>query len=230
MSLLINDDLIWISVPKCASISIEKSLLNSDLNIKYYYGYRYLHHIESQHTHYPKFKLFDYFGIKETICVNRDWIDRWISALEYLWSIFNFLKINPLIEWEEIDNEFIINTFNSEFGKVLTHTSNWDNILLKLLKNSENIIDGNINNTSKYLGVFMSQKHWKENQPCTYEFNIKELYKFEEFIQKRYRISFNLEHLNSTLKIKNKIKINDELKNHLWNVFEKPFERTNKLL
>ena len=76
----------------------------------------------------------------------------------------------------------------------------------------------------------MSQKHWKENQPCTYEFNIKELYKFEEFIQKRYRISFNLEHLNSTLKIKNKIKINDELKNHLWNVFEKPFERTNKLL
>jgi hypothetical protein len=64
----------------------------------------------------------------------------------------------------------------------------------------------------------------------TYEFDIKELHKFEEFIQKRYGVSFKLKHLNSTPKVKNKIVINDELKNHLWNVFEKPFERTNKLL
>lgn len=230
MSLLINDDLIWISVPKCASHSIEKSLLNSDLNIKYYDGYRYVHDIQSQHTHYKKLKLFEYFGIKETICVNRDWIDRWVSALEWLWVMFNKFKINPLIEWEEIDNKFIINTFNSEFGKVLTHTTTWDNILLKLLKNSENISNDELHNTSKYLCVFMSQNHWKENQPCTYEFNIKELHKFEEFIQKRYGVSFKIPHLNTTPKIKNKIEINDELKNHLWNVFEKPFEKRNSLI
>ena len=33
MSLLINNDLIWVSIPKCASISIETALLNSNLNI-----------------------------------------------------------------------------------------------------------------------------------------------------------------------------------------------------
>ena len=230
MSLLINDDLIWISVPKCASVSIERALINSELDIKLHLEYKYNLQKLNRHMHFERHLLFNEFGIKSTVCITRDWFDRWVSALEHLWATFNKFKINPLIEWEEIDNEFIINTFNSEFGKVLTHTSNWDDILLKLLKNSENIIDGNINNTSKYLGVFTSQKYWKENQPCTYEFNIKELHKFEQFIQKRYGVSFNLEHLNSTPKIKNKIEINDELKNHLWNIFEKPFEKRNSLI
>jgi hypothetical protein len=144
--------------------------------------------------------------------------------------MFNKFKINPLIEWEDIDNDFIINTFNSEFGKILTHTTTWDNILLKLLKNSENIINDESHNTSKWLCTFISQNHWKENKPCTYEFNIKELHKFEQFIQKRYGVFFNLKHINSTPKIKNKIEINDELKNHLWNVFEKPFEKRNSLI
>jgi hypothetical protein len=230
MSLLINDDLIWISVPRCASLSIERTLINSELDIKYYYGYRYLHHIESQHHHYKKYYLFNQFGVKETICVNRDWIDRWLSALEHLWVTLNKFKLTPLIEWEEIDNEFIINTFNSEFGKVLTHTNEWDDNLLKLLKNSKNIINDESHNLSSYLCILLSQNHWKENQPCTYEFNIKEIYKFEKFIQKRYGVSFNLEHLNSMPKIKNKIEINDELKTHLWNVFEKPFEKRNLLI
>ena len=32
MGLLINNELIWISVPRCASVSIESALLNSNLN------------------------------------------------------------------------------------------------------------------------------------------------------------------------------------------------------
>ena len=214
MSLLINEDLIWISIPKCASVSIESALIKSDLDIKYCNEYIYLHQVKSIHAHYKKSYLFNEFGIKETICINRDWIDRWISALEHTWATFNQFKLNP---------------FNSEFGKVLTHTSNWDDILLKLLKNSENVINSEIIKR-KYLCVLQSQNHWKENQPCTYEFNIKELHKFEEFIEKRYGISFKIPHLNTTPKIKNKIKINDELKNHLWNVFEKPFEKRNLLI
>jgi hypothetical protein len=83
---------------------------------------------------------------------------------------------------------------------------------------------------AQVLCVLQSENHWKENQPSTYEFDIKEIHKFEEFIEKRYGVSFKIPHLNSTPKIKNKIEINDELKNYLWNVFEKPFEKRNSLI
>ena len=36
MSLLINDELIWISVPRCGSYSIESSFYNSNLKIEHY--------------------------------------------------------------------------------------------------------------------------------------------------------------------------------------------------
>ena len=67
MSLLINNDLIWISVPKCASISIEHALINADLDIKLLSEYRYSHRTDLVHGHYRKSQLFDEFGIKETI-------------------------------------------------------------------------------------------------------------------------------------------------------------------
>jgi hypothetical protein len=133
---------------------------------------------------------------------------------------------SPKIQWEEIDNNFIYNTFDNDFGKTMYYNTNWDDSFNKL----NSTFDESKPTITPILCVFMSQNHWKENQPCTYEFDIKELHKFEEFIQKRYGVSFKLKHLNSTPKVKNKIVVNDELKNHLWNVFEKPFERTNKLL
>ena len=36
MSLCINNDLIWVSVPRCASVSIEKTLASSELEINFY--------------------------------------------------------------------------------------------------------------------------------------------------------------------------------------------------
>ena len=36
MSYLINDNLIWIMTPKCASFSIERALLRSNLKLKKY--------------------------------------------------------------------------------------------------------------------------------------------------------------------------------------------------
>jgi hypothetical protein len=51
MSLCINHDLIWVSVPRCASKSIELSLLKSDLKINHY-----VHGLTSEvekHAHIP---------------------------------------------------------------------------------------------------------------------------------------------------------------------------------
>jgi hypothetical protein len=148
-----------------------------------------------------------------------------MSGLEFVWERLIHNGYSPNIRWEDIDNNFIYNTFNIEFGKSIYYGT-WDDSFNKLVNNfdeSNPIISGT-------LCVLISQNHWKGNQPCTYEFDMKEIHKFEKFIQKRYGVSFNLEHLNTTSKIKNKIVVNDELKNHLWNIFEKPFEKRNSLI
>jgi hypothetical protein len=228
MSLLINDDLIWISVPKCASLSIEHALIDSELDIKLFLEYKYNLQKLNRHMHFERHLLFNEFGIRPTLCITRNWFDRWISALEFIWRRILNTNLTPIVQWDEIDNNFIYKTFDTDFYKKL-HYSNfqYDELFKKLNTTPEDI---NNSIASPVLSVLLSQNYWKENQPCTYEFDIKELHKFEEFIQKRYGVSFNLEHLNSTPKIKNKIEINDELKNHLWNVFEKPFEKRNSLI
>jgi hypothetical protein len=227
MSLLINNDLIWVSVPKCASISIERALLNSDLDIKMYSEYKYNLEKLNKHLHFTKSVLFNEFGTHPTVCITRDWFDKWLSALEFIWTRILKANLTPIIDWNEIDNQFIYKTFDINFSKKLHYTDQYDELFRKLIIDSD-IINNPI--TSAVVVALLSQNYWKGNQPCTYEFDIKELHKFEEFIQKRYGVSFNLEHLNSTPKIKNKIEINDELKNHLWNVFEKPFEKRNSLI
>ena len=226
MSVLINNDLIWISVPKCASMSIEKTLLNSDLNTKIHPEYKYSVEKYESHGHYTKSILFNEFGIHPTVCITRNWLDRWMSGLEFVWQRLIYNGYSPIIQWEEIDNKFIYNTFDINFGKKLYFSNDWDASFKKIINNSVEIKQ----DVLQISCVLISQNFWKENQPCTYEFDIKELHKFEEFIQTRYGVSFNLEHLNSTSKIKNKIEINDKLKNHLWNVFEKPFEKRNLLI
>jgi hypothetical protein len=231
MSLLINNDLIWVSIPKCASFSIETTLFKSNLNITPYSEYKYLIREKKMHAHYQLSTLFNEFGRKETVCITRDWLDRWVSGLEFLWKSINKDGINTIIAWEDVSNDFIYNTFNKEFSNILYTKSHneWKSIFDK------NIVKKGYDISNKFtdfsmLCVLLSQNYWKENKACTYEFNIKEIHKFEEFIQKRYSVSFKIPHLNSTKKIKNKIEINDELKNYLWNVFEKPFEKRNALI
>jgi hypothetical protein len=227
MSLLINDGLIWISVPKCASISIERALINADLDIKLYSEYKYAFERNGMHSHIKTYELFNEFGIHPTVCITRDWFDKWLSGLEFIWSRILNANLIPIVDWSEIDNQFIYKTFDIEFSNKLHYTDQYDVLFRKLINNP--IVEIN-KNAPSILSVLLSQNYWKENQSCTYEFDIKEIHKFEEFIQKRYGVPFNIPHLNSTPKLKNKIEINDELKNYLWNVFEKPFEKRNSLI
>jgi hypothetical protein len=231
MSLLINNDLIWISIPKCASMSIERELLESNLNIKIYSEYKYGLIKKKRHGHILKSALFNEFGTHPTVCITRNWLDKWVSSLEFVWQRLTMNNYSPIIQWEDIDNQFIYNTFDTNFVKNLYYTDDWSDNLKKLINNPLQLeTDNNSQHINSLLATMVSQNYWKENQPCTYEFDIKEIHKFEEFIQKRYGVSFKIPHLNSTPKIKNKIEINDELKNHLWNIFEKPFEKRNALI
>jgi hypothetical protein len=234
MSICINNDLIWISVPRCASMSIEKSIVNHP-HIKY-------QHINSINPKFEKMKdahlhvniddLTVYFGKMETVCIKRNWFERWLSSFEYIWQSIEFNKLTPKYNYEEVDNDFIYNIFSNSFINKLEFENSDDDIISLFLLFINESLDEFKDKNIRYTGIRLlsSQNIWTSNEKCTYEFDINELYKFENFISNRYNIDFKIEHINRSKKLKNKIVINDELKNFIWNKFEKPYIKINKII
>jgi hypothetical protein len=236
MGLLINDSLIWLSVPRCASVSIENAFLNSNLKIR---RLKADTDFEGVHMHFSKSVLFGEFGIHNTICIKRDWFLRWISGLYQFFDLLSTRKLyTPIIHWEDIDNNFIYKTFDTDFANLLysNNEENWDIIFLRLIKETslkDKIYDMNGNiipNSVGSLAAFKSQNFYKQNEPTDYEFDISELDKFSDFIYDKFGERLNIMRLNERKPIPNKIIIDDKLKQWIWDKFEAPFQKRNSLI
>ena len=250
MSLCINNDLIWVSVPRCASTSIELSFLESKLNvnhvIKDFIPNKTPGKIEpGNHIHFSINNLYENFGLKESICIKRNYVDRWLSSLRYVWNNMIINGVEPIIKWEEIDNNFIYEMFTKDyidnihntFGILEDNTLNEDSyfdkesiINLNYYFSKKSNIKSNKFKAAHFL--FYSQIFWKNNKKCTYEFDIKEIYKFEEFISNRYSIDFKVSnwHYNKSKNIPNKIVVDNTLEEWIFNNFEKRFEKRNHII
>jgi len=237
MSLCLNNDLIWVSIPRCASMSIEKSIVEHP-NIEYRHISEFIPEFKNKHAHINLGNLKNHFGDLESVCVKRDWLDRWMSSLEYIWFSIKINNLTPKYNYNEIDNNFIYKTFTNDFLNKL-------NIIEYDFQDLFNLYCLFINETKdeieysnykydnlKYTAVRMlcSQNFWLDNEKCTYEFDINKLHEFESFISKRYSIDFNMQYVNKTNKQTNKIVIDNELRNFIWDKFEKPYIRQNKLI
>lgn len=226
MSLLINNNLIWVSTPKCASMAIENALYSSNLKIKRSPTYA----PSNKHSHVPLNLLKNDFGNKESICITRDWFDKWLSALNHIWDMIEYTTpFEPICKWEDITNDFIYKIFDTEFLNYLhfTNIEGYEQCFNKL------ILNDNHNNFEKEIGwlaTLISEKFWKSNEKCTYEFDIKDIDKFVNFIENRYGEKIVIEKLNKSSKRINKIIVNDELKNFVWNNFEKRFQKNKQLI
>jgi hypothetical protein len=235
MSYLINDELIWICTPKCASVSIELALKNSNLKIEPFVD-------SEKHSHISVIESLNKFGKKETICITRNWFSKWLSSLNQIWkqSNLNPIEYRPTVEWKNVDNNFIYETFNDEFINDL-HNSNKENIINcygKLLKKdlSSFLLDdreifemGDMSNMG-VITILISNKIWSNGQKCTYEFDINEIDKFTNFIEDRFGERLIIDTHNKSSDIPSKIIINDELKQWVWDKFEKRFEKRNALI
>jgi len=227
--LVINNELIWVSIPRCASVSIENSLYNSSLNIKKIIPKRSL--IEKPknkiyHFHTKKTDCINYFGYKDTICITRNWFDRWLSAFEYFFYCSTIQHNNQLIcNWEDVDNQFIFKYFNNDFANAI-----YSENIIEIEKYYNSLFIKINKNLPETLYIFNSQNFWKENEKCTYEFDITEIDKFINFINDRFGVKLEITKMNDTKKIKNKIEINDELKTFLWNTFESRFVKKGNLV
>jgi hypothetical protein len=233
MGLLINNDLIWISIPKCASSSIENALLNSNLKIEKHWR----HYKDTvNHLHIRVDELYEHFGKKETICIIRDPLERWISSLKTIWIAITFRGYIPVINWEDIDNNFLYNTFDKTFTNNLHFYDTMERCNFVIVKDYKGV-PTHAPNFDKISNLMLSQQFWKNNEKCKYEFSINELYKVEEFFYKKYKEDINIPQINPNYKYnnddihkKNKIIINDELRNWYWESFEKRFEKNSKLI
>jgi hypothetical protein len=230
MSLLINNELIWVSVPRCASHSIENSFYNSNLKIEHHNNtFKYLvpGDIGFKHEHVNLHDLNNRWLNKKTIRIKRDWMERWVSALEHLWFTIEKNNGTPIIPYKEIDNNFIYRTFTKKFGNELYSEGGQYKIFYYLIKDF--VLTESFKLGTK-TGLLWSQKYWLSGEKkCDFEFDIYELDKFADFIKKKYGEKLIIEHQNKSKKKTNKIIINDDLKNHIWEVFESPFYKSSKI-
>jgi hypothetical protein len=230
MSYLINDNLIWIITPKCASYSIENAILNSNLKIKKFsddfYG--------NKHIHISLNTSLEYFGNKESICITRNWFDKWLSSINYIWDLIEYeTKMEPICKWEDLNNELIYNILDTNFINnlhLVTEEGTLKCFLNFLIPNQEKLLKITKLPILLSASSLVSEKYWKSNRNCTYEFDIKDLDKFVNFIENRFGEKLIIERINKSTKRPNKIIINDELKQWVWDNFEKRFEKRNELI
>ncbi len=226
MSHLINNELIWISIPKCASYSIEQALRKSKLKLEMYDSNDTL-----SHYHPLLNQCLTMWGTKETICITRDYMQRWLSALNFIWDKIEFeSEYTTIRKWEEIDNEFLYKTIDTNFVNNLhlldTDGIGFKNCFFKLVKEKHDTLK----KIPDILPTLISQKSFKSNRKCTYEFDIKEIDKFVNFIEDRFGEKIIVEKTNQSTKRLNKIIINDELKSFIWKNFESIYDRRNELI
>jgi len=207
MSLLINDKLIWVSIPKNASYSIEESLINSNLKINHssvFYSIKKINEsIGSDripHPHVELEKLKVEFGNKETFCIKREIGDRFKASIEFIFStIINENKHTPIIPISEIDNNFIYSFFNLDYD------------------------------TYQNLGTLLPQNFFTNSKKCTYEFDISNLDEYVLFMKDKFNVNIKVKKINrSTNKNESNIENNTEFKNWVFDNFEKRFEVNNK--
>ena len=229
MSICINNDLIWISIPKCASISIENAITNSNLKYKHILNVdKSLKPFVNRHVHVRINDLRDFFGNLETISINRYYVDRWMSCFSYIWDIIDYCDLTPKYKFTEIDNDFIYKTYTDEYLNNLI--KNDENSLMNLMRPF--ILESNIKFDIRFSGVGLikSQNYWKNNEKSTYEFDITEINKMEKFISERYDIEFKIPYLNKSINRESKIIIDNELKNFIWNKFESIYVKNKNII
>ena len=65
---------------------------------------------------------------------------------------------------------------------------------------------------------------------CTYEFDITEFDKFNDFMFYKFGTKINIDKINESKNEKSKIIVDDKLKEWVWDKFEKRFKKQSQLI
>jgi hypothetical protein len=216
--MLINNDFVFLPIPKNASTSIVYSVIKWGIDVDFGLVHlnktmlnQFKNYSEFWHPHYTIDFFKDKFPNKRIIGIKRDSTDRFISALKYMIINCKIENVNLKYDFKNLSEDSIIEIFSNllfELNNVLfTSTNNKvDNKLFQykiksIIKKylSDEIDDFN----GMYLLNFASQYFWGLHE-CDVIIDIKNLNEFESII-KTIKPTFNLIKTNKSDEIHLKI-------------------------
>lgn len=216
--MLINNDIVFLPIPKNASTSIIYSILKWKIDTDFgdeIANVEMLKQMENNndffHTHMKIDFYREKFTNKKIIGIKRDSTDRFISALKYMIIRCKIENINLKYDFENLSEDDIITIFSNLFVELNDiKFPNIDNqIEVKLFDdNIKNIIKKYLTNdylsfNKMYLLNFTSQYFWGLHK-CDIIIDIKNLNEFESII-KTIKPAFNLIKTNKSNEINLKI-------------------------
>ena len=230
--MLIENQFVYLPIPKNASTSIIYSILHWRFNVdfgdtelnKFMYD-----QLDSNkpfgHTHNTYEYYKNIFPNKKTIGIYRPSEDRFISALKYMVLMCKENGVELKYNFEKLNDVEIIKIFSKiffELDSIKEPTINNNIELKQYSENINNLIKRNITNdylnfNKMHLNNFRSQYFWGLNK-CDTIINMSELNEFTNII-KKIKPNFNLIKMNKSndilLNIKKSDKIIDFVNKHI---------------
>lgn len=224
MSVLVENDLLWLANPKCAAKSIYQGLIDSDLQITHSIEFTKIAEKNRWNGTFNMIHLrLDYlkseFGNKKSFCVTRDYFDRFLSALSYIYDDIMFYNLTPIIPYNEIDNDFLYNFITDDLIYELENSM--------FMEVERRFITANPKITECLLPIpcLFSNGYMKSGFKVEYEFDISEINKLEMFLSERYNKIVSFPKMNESIKKESNIVKNDKLREFIWNKFEKKYHK-----
>ena len=220
--MLINNDFVFLPIPKNASTSIVYSVMKWGIDVDF--GSSHLNKImlnefvsnnEFLHPHYSIDFFKDKFPNKKIIGIKRNSTDRFISALKYMIIRCKVENVNLKYDFENLFEDDVIQIFTNIFTELNEHNDipqNLENIIKKYLSNDY------LKFNKMYLLNFTSQYFWGLND-CDIIIDIENLNEFESHI-KKFKSAFNLIKSNRSDTVNLKIKKTEKLNIFVNNVID----------
>ena len=221
--MLINNDFVFLPIPKNASTSIVYSVMqwgievdfgNEEMNTKM------LQQINSNQSFYHYHITYNYiknvFPNKKIVGIRRPSADRFISSLKHMILMCRHTNIELKFDFEKLNESEIIEIFTKiinqlHIEKIPIMTKHkfkgYSDNVYKIIK--ENITENYLNFDIGLLSNFYSQYAWRLNE-CDIILDISELNKFTDII-KKIKPNFNLIKMNDTGNIRLNIEKSDKI-------------------
>ncbi len=237
--MLINNEFVFLPVPRNATSSIYRSVRNWNIPIDF--GPEHINielknnllaNNNNKHYHLTYSELIKFFPNKPFITIYRDPSDRFISAVYYFFdNIFNEKSLQLKYNFLKFNTEGFINFFKDFIIDLNNYVKEKKNVSVnpffnKYFINSEFDINQYIKLKSR-MGVFLSQYYYGI-QYCDKMIPIENIKILEQKIQ-IIKPNFNLIKINEkNLKLNLNIKKTERLQEFVYEFIDKPFLNIEK--
>lgn len=211
--MVINNKVVFISIPKNASWSVEYTCSQYNFDLRYsditWENEVRENGVKNRHIHIPIQSLIDTFGVNlEYVCLIRNSTDRFISAWKFFLSqLTSVISSSLLDKIKNLDNTFIISFIKSnyyEFNSMYADRDIVKKLFIKLIGEldfpKELLQDSKfVKQFSLHMLTFASQYYWIVNDRVNVrKFSIENISEFEKYISESFNMDFKLVHANQT--------------------------------